>query len=739
MLYLKRAFREIKSNFATNLVFIVIISLSIMLGLGFKLSNDGVINSIKTFFRDYNLEQGQFLTLEKINIEEIKGEFTDLDIEEMKYVDYEIKEGTTLRIYQERERVNNYEVIKGEHIKNKGEIVVEDWFFSKNDLSLGQVLNINSKDFKGVGQATSPDYIYTLKNTDDMISDNKTFSIAFISKDDFTKFKEQKSYYSFKFKNEDKEKNKELKRYIQQRYKILYWINGADNGRFNNVINDIEGPGIMANVVTLLLIIIISIIIGLTIKKRLEEESRLIGAYYSLGYKRSELLRQYLIVPVILVTISAIIGVIAGKYLAEPLAMLQKEQYSFPVIKIQSSIKTFFTIIVPAIFVVILINGIIIGLYLKKKPLELLRGVENNKVSTLEKSLNLDKLTFNSKFRVRESLRNIPGILVLFIGVLIPAFLLNFSFGCKDSIDNFAQDTKTNITYPYLTLISEEGKLNSSDEKVSMESFTLKSKDVAITVQGIEQNSKYMKLKDLEGKDIKIDKTVFSSAIAKKYGINKGEEVNLYDEEEDREYKVKVEEICDYNAGLYIFMDRKDLNNLTKRPEGFYNGIFSEEPLNKNSVKIYKEISHSDMVKSIESFTSVFIAFSIILVTLSVVIAVGIIYLIMKLIMDKNKGTISLMKILGYDDGEVGTLFLKGNLIIVILGFIIGTVGSKPILQVMFDEMTANIKGYIEVAIDIKSIIISGVVLIASYYISNYFIKKSILKVSYNEVLKNRE
>lgn len=58
--------------------------------------------------------------------------------------------------------------------------------------------------------------------------------------------------------------------------------------------------------------------------------------------------------------------------------------------------------------------------------------------------------------------------------------------------------------------------------------------------------------------------------------------------------------------------------------------FISKEPLNNGSVKIYKEISHSDMSKFIESFTSVLIAFSLILVTLSLVIAIGIIYLINK-------------------------------------------------------------------------------------------------------------
>jgi putative ABC transport system permease protein len=116
-----------------------------------------------------------------------------------------------------------------------------------------------------------------------------------------------------------------------------------------------------------------------------------------------------------------------------------------------------------------------------------------------------------------------------------------------------------------------------------------------------------------------------------------------------------------------------------------------------------------------------------------------VIYLLSKIIIEKNAQAISMTKILGYTNGEISRLYIWSTTIVVIICLLLSLPIEKAVMNVLFREMMlTSISGWIALWIDPK-IYVEMFLGIGTYAVVAMLEYRRIKHVPMDEALKNVE
>ena len=175
-------------------------------------------------------------------------------------------------------------------------------------------------------------------------------------------------------------------------------------------------------------------------------------------------------------------------------------------------------------------------------------------------------------------------------------------------------------------------------------------------------------------------------------------------------------------------------------PSDYFNGYFSNEKITDiDEMYIATEITEDDLTKtsrqlklSMGKMMSIFLAFGIIMFMM-------IVYLLSKIIIEKNAQSISMAKILGYRNREINQIYIVPTAIVVILSMFITVPVSNwaigYICNYFFKEYPGYLPYYTAPSIFIKMAVL-GVV---SYAVIAFFQTRRVKKIPLADALKNVE
>ena len=124
---------------------------------------------------------------------------------------------------------------------------------------------------------------------------------------------------------------------------------------------------------------------------------------------------------------------------------------------------------------------------------------------------------------------------------------------------------------------------------------------------------------------------------------------------------------------------------------------------------------------------------------LAFLIGLIIITLITNLIVDENTGSISLLKVIGYEDKYISKLMLNIYTPVVFLAYIIGVPLALASIDGLMKSIASETNYVLPVSINPIMFIIGLLFILASYYASILIAKRKLRKVSLQEVLKRQE
>ncbi|KEI97735.1 ABC transporter permease [Clostridium botulinum] len=734
MVLSKRIKRVIKSNKGSYIGCTLLVLLSCILFSSFNIAFRNIDKNFKEFVKDYNIDSAKFMVNKPIeDIKNIEDKF-NLSLEKRYEMDYNLDD-SILRIFSKTSKINKPYIIQGRNLKNKNEILLDPYFSREKNINLGDKIKIQGQDFKVVGFFSIPDYIYPLKSETDLIWDAKKFGIASIPEEDMKKLKGIRTFYHTVFKENNEN---DFKKYIEEKYNIVSYTERDNNVRYTLVKTKMDSSILMAITMPMIIILLTSTLLAIVMWRIIKTDLKQIGTLYALGYKKSEILKHYISYPIIIGTIGGVIGTLLGIVLSKPLDTLMRNYFNIPLIKENYSINYIILSPIIPLFFLILASFIVILKVLKMSPVNLMKGFKNKgRINKIEKNLKLYKFRFKNKFKIREITRNIGRTTILLVGITIASMLLLMGFMIKDSMDSLikAQNNINQYEYNYILKTLQIQK-NYAGEKYNVSSFKVQNDKEPIPIYGIDKDSKLISLKDSKGEKIQFNKVILTKALAEKLNINKGDRIKIYNIYKDKEFFINIDEIADNYSTKSIYIPLDKFNTMMNYEKNSYIGVYSKEKLDIDENLIFKVESKKETEESFKTMIQPMKYSLTIMAIFAFIIALIVIYVVTSIIVEENKGNISMLKVLGYKKEEINSLILDTEKIPVLIGYLL----SIPILKISMGELMKRVDKdtnfSIPMNISIKYIIIGFVIIYLTYEISKIFSKRKILAISMVEFTK---
>ena len=523
------------------------------------------------------------------------------------------------------------------------------------------------------------------------------------------------------------------------------------------------GDKAMVEVLLYILIAIMAFVFAVTTNNTIQKEAAVIGTLRASGYTRRELLLHYISLPILVTILAAVIGNILGYTVFKGIvADMYYGSYSLPTYETRWNAEAFYlTTLVPFVLMAV-INVVLIRGKLKISPLRFLRKDLGS--TRRSKAVRLPNFKFFNRFRIRILIQNRANYLTLFIGIVFANILLLFGMMMSPLLSHYQEETINNMLAKYQYILSvpdeldvEENSLlgmvqkllmpsleteNENAEKFCMESLKMipekAGKDgESITIYGIEPDSKYVEA-DFSG--LSENGVLLSDGFQQKYGIKTGDTISLKEPYGSKTYEFQVGGFYDYPGALAFFMPAESFRSLFDKKETYFNGYFSDEELTDlDDDYVTTTITQDDLTKvsrqldvSMGEMFQLFNVFSLILFAL-------LIYLLTKLIIEKNASSISMVKILGYKNREIVSLYLVSTTWVVIFSvlasFFFATELIKEIYIFMMSEYSGWLTLYIEPSIYGKMFAL-GMLVYAFVAVLQF---RSIKQIPMDEALKNVE
>ena len=354
------------------------------------------------------------------------------------------------------------------------------------------------------------------------------------------------------------------------------------------------------------------------------------------------------------------------------------------------------------------------------------------------REINLGSMDFITRFRIRQMLREMRSAIALLFGLFVSLLIVMMSLDiyvmCTNvSIEN-KRDTKFEYmyTYKYPTKDIPNGGEEAFAKDLKKERLGY---NLDVTLLGIHKGNPYFQVKNGKGKN----EIVISTAVAQKYDVGVGDEFVVTDEETDTKYIFDIVGTTQYSSALYIFMDIDNMRELFGESDDYFNTVFSDHKLSIPTGRLYATTSKADVEAASGIFIKMMRPMIGMLLVCSVIIFCAVMYLMMKVMVDRSAYHISLVKIFGFTTKEINKLYLQGNFYLIAVGSAICIPLAKVCMDMIYPMLVANVGSSCNLHFNWQMYLGIYVAVIVLYLLINQALVGRVKKMLPAEVLKNRE
>ncbi len=521
---------------------------------------------------------------------------------------------------------------------------------------------------------------------------------------------------------------------------LTQFLPAANNPRINGAAGDVEINRYASNAAGVILMILFTYVISVFVVHNIEQESSIIGALYALGVTRNQLLAHYLAAPVLISWLGGVCGLLLS---LTPIGCAQQMQdtisyYSLPPLGVQlPGWLVAYALVMPPV-VAAAVNCIVIRKELSRTALSLLRSEQKAGRASRISRIDLGRMSFLPRFQLRQLLRELRSAFAVLGGMFICLLVLMISMDTYHLCNNFnlrsiAETTyEYCYTYKYPTEEVPQGGTPAYAETLKQEAYGY---DLEVTVLGIDPGNPYFDVTVSPKKS----EAVISSAAAQKFGVGKGDVLVLKDEVNDVNYAFTVADVVHYSSALYIFMDRDAMQELFSQSEDYYNVVFADHALDIAPGRLYSTITRENVEQASAVFNEMMGPMIIMVSVLSAVIFLVVLYLMIKVMVDRSAYSISLMKVFGYRTGEVRRLYLDGNFVVVALGALVCIPAAKAVMDAIYPNFIANVSIGMDLSFSPAAYLGIYAGVLACYLLIELILVRRLDRMTPAEVLKNRE
>ena len=470
---------------------------------------------------------------------------------------------------------------------------------------------------------------------------------------------------------------------------LTFFLSADENPRIGAAADDQQINKFAGLVAGVIIMILFTYVISVFIIHGIEKESSVIGALYALGVTRKDLIFHYLSLPVMVTFLSGLIGTVIGfSKWGIPVQMQDCYNYfSVPQMPVVfPSYLLVYSLIMPSL-VAVIVNCLAIWKHLSRPVLAMLK--KEQKESRI-KNLDLGNMGFVSRFRIRQMLREYRSGFAVILGMFISLLILMIGVDCYALCEHVRTGSIEDTKYEYMYIYKYPDE-TVPDGGEAAYAKTLKKEvlgyNLDVTVLGLEENNPYF---DVTVPDEK-NKVVLASAMAQKYGLKEGDVFVLQDEDTDMDYAFEVAGITKYTPGFYVFMDIEQMRELFGEDKEYYNVVFSDHALSIDAGKLYATTTRAEVEKASGVFTRMMMPMIYMMIGVSAFIFFVVMYLMMKVMIDRSSYGISLLMVFGYRSKEFKETLSEREFLYGRGGAAICLPVSKIVMNAMYPYLVSNV------------------------------------------------
>lgn len=441
-----------------------------------------------------------------------------------------------------------------------------------------------------------------------------------------------------------------------------------------------------------------------TMNRMIEEERSEIGAFISLGIRKSTIAISYILYVFIACILGLTIGLTVG-YTLIPRILYTVYSAAFTIPSLSTYANPYACIIIVLTTIVLMNLVVFITLYkdFKLAPATILRPAspKNGKKILLERITPFwQHLSFSWKITLRNLFRYKKRIIMTVLGIAGCTALLLTGFGIKDSLSDLLDIQYGEIQHYDATLVlnddinKDEVKKSLKDNNITnyidtnISSFTFKAKNanknLDFTLIAFMKNDKindYVTLKSLDGSNLNLndDGVIITEKMAQVLDAKVGENISIRNSDNEL-FIVKVSGITENYIGNYMYMNSTYYEDIFNSDQSNSYLVNLDDNLNKENLSSnlldtgyfgaiqYTEDNmdmFNDIIAGMNNIVYLIIAFSSFL-------AITVLYNLTIININERNREIATLKVLGFRDKEVSSYVYRETIILTIIGIIVG-------------------------------------------------------------------
>lgn len=558
----------------------------------------------------------------------------------------------------------------------------------------------------------------------------------------------------------------------------IYVLNLETNEGYSSYKSDCDSVATIGKVFPIIFFLVAALV-SLTAMTRMVEENRgNIGTYKSLGYGRAKIALKYLLYSTTATLAGIILGTIIGSYtlpwvIAEAYGILYG---TMPTVIMNIDMN--YTLIAGIAAFASTTIATIFACYriLRATPANLMRpkSPKEGKKIFLEKIPFIWKhLTFIQKITARNVFRYKKRLFMTVIGIAGCTALIFTGFGLRDSIssivnkqygeirkydfevtlknslndeqieelNNYIDNNGYNVKYTYLRQQTNDVIANGNEQNVYI-----------VGIDDKEELKDFVTMKNRETKEeieVQDDGVIITEKLSRLLNVNIGDELSIR-LDDDRTKNVKVTGIIENYIYHYIYMSEPVYESIFEE-DMLDNQIYikADESLNEETEdQISKYLLENEDVSQVVKISSISKTFSdmigsldivvIVLIVCAGLLAFVVLYNLNSINIEERKRELATIKLLGFYNKELSSYVFRENIILTLIGAVIGLVLGVYLLFFIISTAEMDIVMFGRET-SVLSYIFAFLMTIVFAILINLIMNKELKKIDMIESLKSVE
>lgn len=761
---LKKMLRTFRVYLAQTISMIIMIVIGVGIFIGFNMEWKTIEYNVDNFFSqcetpDYTAySDNGFSETDRINIEKING---ISDVSRQLTFDTTYNDKTLSCNIIDNYKLNKFYLVGG---KDYDETLVGIWLsdeFAKcNNVTIGDKITITvsglNKELEVLGLIKQSDYLVCLpENGSQMLPDYNKYGYFYTTLKSIEEF--NITIYSKLLIRSNLNKSDVEELVKNELNANLLVLDLSENTSYALANGEKEEGVSMASILPWFFLFIGVLSMVTTMDRIARSEKIEIGTLKALGFKNRTIILYYLLFPLLIGIIGSILGIILGYgvcyYIMNPKGMMGT-YFNMP--SWNMKMPWFCLLVVILINVLLVFIGYLsIRRMLKGSASDCLKKYVPSKTKALhiEKFKVWDKLSFSSRWNLRDIFHHKARSLMSLIGILGSMILIFASFSMKESVDKF-------VDYYDKSISNYETRINLSNQNnLTYDEFNKEATILASKYNGDYMNSTSVKYSDetilfnvynikndtyrfLDKKNNKIELpkegVLICKRIAEENKVKVGDTITISLYGSNKSYDVMVAGVCRSVGEKSIELSEEYARSIGYN-DYYITSIFTSsktDVIEQNHI-ISSKLSKTDVMETYNTLLSMMDSMLIMLVLASVILGVVVLYNLGIMSYVERYKEFATLKVIGFKNKDISRMMVKQNMWITIIGIILGMPLGYLLLDILIDSLAGEYE--MNIYAGPLTFIMSVVFTLVFSLVVNLIVQRKNHKISMVDSLKGNE